>query len=141
MARMIKEVTNIGITLETLMADPGDIICYDPGSVMHRHLEDYDHWPVAREVFKNIYRPWDEPIAFLPNTPETHLMEHGCKPFYKWVGVWALKLPISIYVQSLESPEPVIVPKGHWLCIGTQGEPYHMADEKLRSRYLVPANV
>jgi hypothetical protein len=137
MARVVRQSTNIELTLETLMADAGDIVCYDPGTHPRPELDDYDHWPVQRSLFKETYRPWDDP-AWRPNPAEAHLMLNNCRPYYKWVGIWALKLPISIYVQSLESPEPAVVPKGRWLCIGSQGEPYNMSDESIRARYLIP---
>lgn len=138
MARVIRQSTNIEITLEILLADAGDVICYDPGTVERKSIDDYEHWPVQRELFRQTYRSWNEP-DWRPNAAEAHLMLNGCKPFYKWAGVWALRLPINIYVQSLESPEPVVVPKGRWLCIGSQGEPYNMSDDNIRSRYLIPA--
>jgi hypothetical protein len=140
MARVISQITNVELTLETLMADPGDIICYLPSTKRKDQVEDYDHWPVQRELFRETYKPWDDKM-WRPNDAEAHLMEHGCRPYYKATGVWALRLPISIYVQSLESPEPAVVPRGRWLCIGSQGEPYNMNDEQIHSRYIVPENV
>lgn len=138
MAQVVRQTVNIEITLEVLMADVGDVICYDPSNGAHDDLDDYDHWPVQRELFRQTYRPWDDP-NWRPNAAESQLMLNGCKPFYKWVGVWALRLPINIYVQSLESPEPIVVPRGRWLCIGSQGEPYNMSDDNIRGRYLIPA--
>jgi hypothetical protein len=93
---------------------------------------------VRRDLFRQTYRQWDEP-DWKPNAAENHLMENGCRPFYKAVGVWAKRLRKSAYVQSLESPEPVLVPPGRWLCIGTEGEPYNMNDGNFRTRYIVPA--
>ncbi len=141
MAQLVKVPTNIDASIETLLAEQGDIICYDPGDGTRLdEIDDYDHWPVQSELFRKTYRPWDEP-EWRPNPAQEFLMLHRCRPYFKWQGVWALRLPISIYVQSLESPEPVVVPRGRWLCIGTEGEPYHMNDESLRARYLVPAEV
>ncbi len=122
------------------MADPGDIICYNPGDTVKNNLDEYEHWPVQKDVFKKTYKPWNDP-TWRPNLSEAQLMQHGCRPYYKFAGVWALRLPLSIYLQSLESPQPVIVPKGRWLCIGADGEPYHMTDESLHTRYIVPENV
>ena len=140
MARVISQVTNVELTLETLMADAGDIICYNPGDKKLNDVSEYEQWPVAKELFKKTYTAWDDG-SWRPNPAEAHLMEHGCLPFFKSTGVWALRLPISIFVQSLESPEPAIVPRGRWLCIGSQGEPYNMNDEQIHARYIVPANV
>ncbi len=138
MARVISEDTNIEVTLEVLSAGVGDIVIYSlDDNTVHENLEDYDHWPVRRDLFRRTYKPWDEP-GWKPNEAELHLIMHGCRPYYKYKGVWALKLPIGIYVQSLESPEPVLVPKGRWLCIGTEGEPYNMSEENLRARYVMP---
>jgi len=136
MARVINTVTNIELTLETLMADAGDIICYNPGAEPKTEMADYDQWPVAKELFKKTYKAWDDG-SWRPNTAEAHLMEHGCLPYFKSAGIWALRLPISIYVQSLESPEPSVVPRGRWLCIGLEGEPYNMNDEQMHTRYVV----
>lgn len=136
MARVLPDAKSIEITLETLAARKGDIICYAPGTIVHQNLDEYEHWPVRRDLFRQTYRQWDEP-DWKPNAAESHLMEHGCRPFYKAAGVWAKRLRKSMYVQSLESPEPVLVPPGRWLCIGTEGEPYHMNDENFRTRYIV----
>jgi hypothetical protein len=136
MAKMLKEAQDIEITLEVLSADEGDIICYNPGSVRLEHLEDYDHWPVRRDLFRENYRPWDE-AGWLPNPAEEHLLLNGCRPFYKVVGVWAQYLTRALYVQSLESPRPVLVPPGRWLCVGVRGEPYHMNDEEFHNRYML----
>lgn len=138
MARLISETTNIEVTLEVLSAGRGDIIIYDPGTEVKPELSDYDHWPVRRDLFKRTYKSWGDP-NWKPNEAEMHLMVNGCRPYYKFVGVWALKLPFGIYVQSLESPEPVLVPAGRWLCIGSEGEPYNMSEENLFSRYMAPA--
>jgi hypothetical protein len=136
MARVISTVTNIELTLETLMADAGDIICYNPGDHLKNAVDQYEHWPVAKELFKKTYKQWDDG-SWRPNPAEAHLMEHGCLPYFKSTGVWALRLPISIYVQSLESPEPSVVPRGRWLCIGSEGEPYNMNDEQIHARYVM----
>jgi hypothetical protein len=136
MCRVISQITNVELTLETLMADAGDIICYNPGDKRRDEVADYEHWPVARELFRKTYKPWNDP-SWRPNLAEGHLMEHGCRPYYKSTGIWALRLPINIYVQSLESPEPTVVPRGRWLCIGSEGEPYNMNDDQIHARYVV----
>ena len=137
MAKVLNETTDIQITLEVLVAGEGDIICYTPGSEAKDDLDDYDHWPVRRDLFRQNYRAWDEP-GWQPNAAELHLLSRGCRPFYKKVGVWAQCMRYPLYIQSLESPRPVLLPPGRWLCIGAQGEPYHMNDHEFRSRYIVP---
>lgn len=137
MARMIDESQEISATIEILQASSGDIICYRPDGIRHRSIDDYDHWPVKREIFAKTYRRWEDP-RWRPNAAEGFLMEHGCLPYYKALGVWALRLPIAIYMQSLESPQPVVVPPGRWLCIGAEGEPYHMSDDSFHERYQFP---
>ncbi len=138
MARVAKAITEVQVTLEVLVADQGDIICYTPGEAAQENLDNYEHWPVKVELFRQNYKKWDEP-DWQPNPAEIQLLTNGCRPYYKAVGVWALKLPLGIYVQSLESPEPVVVPAGRWLCIGVEGEPYNMNDDNFHTRYVVPA--
>lgn len=135
MAKILHEARDIEITLEVLSAGEGDIICYTPGDEAKENLDDYNHWPVRRDLFRQNYRPWNEP-GWQPNPAELHLMSYGCRPYYKTVGIWAQRLTRSLFVQSLESPRPVLLPPGRWLCIGVQGEPYHMNDYEFNSRYL-----
>ncbi|MBZ0297311.1 MAG: hypothetical protein K8L99_32425 [Anaerolineae bacterium] len=123
-------------TKESLIAKTGDIICYTPGDHAMNSLDDYHQWPVRADLFRKTYRPWDE-IPWKPNAAEADLMLHGCKPFYKFLGVWAMHLRKDVHIQSLESPKPVQVTAGRWLCIGAHGEPYHMSDKDFRSRYQV----
>lgn len=137
MARIAQEMTEVQVTLEVLVAAEGYIICYNPSDAIYDDIDQYDHWPVQADLFRQNYKRWDEP-GWQPTPAQIHLLAKGCRPFYKTSGIWALKLPIPIYVQSLESPEPVVVPAGRWLCIGTEGEPYNMNEKNLRERYLVP---
>lgn len=134
MARMLDEDANIETTLEILAADKGDIMLYAPGEQLHENIDDYDHWPVRADLFRQTYARWDD-MTWQPTPTQKYLMSNGCLPYYRKRGVWALMLPISIYIQSLESPEPVVVPAGRWLAIGAEGEPYHMNDESFRERY------
>ncbi len=135
MARELTHTRRIDVSLETLVAQPGDILCFDPGDKRRKSLNDYDHWPVRGDLFQSVYRPWDE-RNWQPNAAEQHLLKHGCRPYYKVSGVWARRLRRSMLIQSLESPHPVKVPAGYWLCIGSQGEPYHMSDRKFHERYV-----
>jgi len=134
MAKMLDDDANIETTLEVLNADKGDIMLYTPGDELHDNLDDYDHWPVRVDLFRQTYARWND-MTWQPTPTQKHLMRFGCLPYYRKRGVWALKLPISIYIQSLESPEPVVVPVGRWLAIGSEGEPYHMSDDSFNERY------
>jgi hypothetical protein len=119
---------------DTLIAQAGYMICYDPGQVVWPGLEDYFHWPVEPEIFHKTYKPWDE-ADLTPSPTESHLMSLGCKPYYKFVGIWAKKLNEDALVQTMESPEPVTIPPGVWLSIGVEGEPYAMSDRTFHTRY------
>ncbi len=134
MAQMLANHADINVTLEVLSANKGDIMLYTAGKVLHDSLDEYDHWPVRADLFRQIYARWDD-MTWQPTVTEKFLMQNGCIPYYRKRGVWALRLPISIYVQSLESPEPVVVPAGRWLAIGTEGEPYNMSEDSFRERY------
>lgn len=122
--------------LETRIAEAGDILCFDPGSRTRRRLYDYDYWSVKPDIFKQTYRKW-ESADWQPNPPQAHLMAHGCRPYYKYVGVWAHQLAKPTRVQSIESPMPVRVESGAWVLIGTQGEPWYSDDEAFHKRYIV----
>ncbi len=138
MAKVLRTSRTISITMESLLATAGDIVCYDPGGTQARpSIDDYDHWPVRKDLFRQNYKAWDEK-NWRPNAAEAQLIENGCRPYYKAAGIWARRLRRGVVVQSLESPEPILIPPGRWLCIGSQGEPYHMGDEKFRARYVTP---
>lgn len=110
---------------------------YDPGDgIRQDSIDDYNHWPVRSDIFRRTYRVWDE-SNWQPNDAEHHLMAQGCLPYYKHSGVWAKRLTEPVWMQSLESVQPVEVPPGRWLVIGTEGEPYHEADARFRERYIV----
>jgi len=134
MAKMLDDNANIETTLEILNADKGDIMLYTPGDELHDNLDDYDHWPVRVDLFRHTYARWND-MTWQPTPTQKFLMSRGCLPYYRTRGVWALRLPINIYIQSLESPEPVVVPAGRWLAIGSEGEPYHMSDKSFHERY------
>lgn len=137
MARVLSTAVGVLTTIEVLAAEKGDIMIYDPGDGSEKpRVADFYHWPVKRDLFRNTYKPWDE-RGWRPNPAEAQLVLHGCRPYYKHIGVWALLLKQPVLIQSLESPQPVEVPPGHWLVIGSEGEPYHMLDDKFRERYIV----
>jgi len=139
MARVLEMPTNVKTTIEVLSASAGDIMIYDPADgTKQAELDDYDHWPVQRDLFRKTYKPW-KIENWKPSPAEAHLLSFGCRPYYKHTGVWAIRLDAPRLIQSLESPRPVEVPPGRWLIIGSEGEPYHMSDVKFRERYELPS--
>jgi len=136
LARLVDKTVGVKKTLEVLTASKGDIMVYNPGDGTQRDtIDEYEHWPVRRDLFQSTYKLWSE--KWTPNAAEKHLLDNGCIPYYKSTGVWAMRLDRPRLVQSLESPEPVEVPPGRWLVIGSEGEPYHTNDRVFRQRYLV----
>ena len=119
---------------EILVADGEYVICYDTGDHVGGRFEDYHRWPIRKDIFDRDYRIWDE-VGWMPIPAQLHLMSLGCLPYYKIAHVWAKELVQDTPVRSLESPEPVLIPAGAWLCIGTEGEPYSMDKETFHSRY------
>ena len=137
MARTINIPVDVEMTIEILSAHEGDVMIYDPeGGARRPDIGSYDHWPVQRDLFNKTYKIWDD-LRWMPNDAELHLILYGCRPYYKYKGVWAMQLEKPVLIQSLESPKPVEVPPGRWLIIGSEGEPYHMQDRKFRERYQV----
>lgn len=128
----------IRLKWDTLVAHAGYMICYDVSDGRTRaKLDDYEHWPVEPDIFAKTYRPWD--TAFKPSAPEKHLYELGCRPFYKFAGLWAKKVVKPVYVQTIESVKPVEVPIGAYITIGIKGEPTSMSAEEFYMRYEPPA--
>jgi hypothetical protein len=118
---------------ETLIAQAGYMICYTVGDEAKARLSDYEHWPVEAAIFAKTYKLWDE--AFEPSPAQEHLLQYGCKPYYKAAGVWAKTLEEDIYIQGVEHEKPVLVAKERVLAIGAEGEPYHMGSETFHDRY------
>jgi hypothetical protein len=118
---------------ETLIAQAGYMICYNTSDEPLEKLSDYEQWPVDPEIFAKTYKAWDE--DFQPNAALSHLMENGCKPYYKAAGVWAKTLEEDVYIQGIEHEKPVLVGKERVLAIGAEGEPYHMGAETFHDRY------
>lgn len=137
MAKLLIISKDIDIKIETITGKIGDFLCYNPGAERRENADDYDHWPVRRDIFFKTYKPWPRE-GWEPNPAEQHLMELDCVPYYKAQGVWAQRLREGRLVQSLESPAPVEVPPGRWLVIGSHGEPYSVTNEEFRKRYIVP---
>jgi hypothetical protein len=127
----------IEFPFETVTVEAGYIICYDPGDGQKKkRINEYDHWPVRPDLFEQTYRRWDVP-RWKPNPAAEHLMRNGCRPYYKFAGVWAKQLLEPTYIQSVESDEPVLAPAGMWIALGSKNEPWYMEDETFRSRYVV----
>ncbi len=134
MAHPINVGAEVDTDYETLSIGSKHMMCYNPGEVVHDSLTAYEHWPVRMDIFTNDYRDWEFP-QWSPTPPQKRLMSFGCKPYYKIAGVWAARLKRPIFVQSIESPQPVEIPAGAWLCIGGMGEPYSMPEDEFVKRY------
>lgn len=86
---MIREVTEaeapkriVNHSGDVVFAAAGDVICYSPGEHLQPSLDEYEHWALSAWDFTQHYHPWDSPERQLSST-EQHLMELGCKPYYK----------------------------------------------------------
>jgi DNA-binding transcriptional MerR regulator len=121
---------------ETLHLGTDYMLCYNPGHQPQRTLTDYDYWPVRGDIFDLTYRLWDA-TSWLPTPAERHLLQAGCKPYFKAEEVWAKKLTRPTYIQMIESPKPVLVPPEMWLLIGILGEPWYMDELAFCARYTV----
>lgn len=40
----------------------------------------------------------------------------------------------------MESDEPSVAPKGAWLCVGMEGEPWSMTEAWFQAHYLLPGH-
>ena len=134
MARELRTAQTIVSNAGPLQALPGDMLCYRPDDPTQPGGG--ERWPVRRELFERVYRPWDEALPQVAGLEA--LQQAGCRPWYKVRGVWALGLLAARRVQSLESAQPVTVAAGNWLLIGLAGEPWHMDDAAFHSRYHLP---
>ena len=119
---------------DRLVAEAGYMICYNPGDIVYTTIDQYDHWPVAPEIFMQTYNTWDEPY-WKPTPPQRHLLAAGCRPFYKATGIWAKKLENDVYLQSKEHVAPVKIATGMYVAIGHDGEPYSMGETTIHRRY------
>lgn len=128
----------IEFPFETVTVDAGYVICYDPGDGQRKkRIYEYEHWPVRPDLFDATYKRWDVP-RWIPNEAEKHLMMMGCRPHYKWAGVWAKQLHEPTYVQSVESDEPVLAPAGMWIALGAKNEPWYIEEDTFQGRYIIP---
>ena len=121
----------------TLAAPAGYWIAYVAGKTLKESLDDYEPRPIEPHIFADTYRPWNEP-TWKPTVTEAHLQRLGCQPYYKIAGVWAKQLAIETWVQGMESDAPSLSPKGAWLCVGTEGEPWSVTEAWFQMRYLMP---
>jgi hypothetical protein len=118
----------------TTVATAGYKICYMAGDLPRPNLHDYPHWPVEPSIFNQTYRAWDEP-NWQPTPAEIHLIQLGCRPYYKAAHVWAKEIREDTYIQSIEHEQPVLAETGKILAIGVKGEPYTMGDQTFSERY------
>jgi len=121
---------------EMLTAEAGYWIAYVAGKVLKETLDDYNPRPIDPDVFADTYRAWDEAEKTLTAT-QVHLLRLGCQPYYKFAGVWAKQLDTDAWIQGMESEEPVLIPAGAWLCIGTNGEPWSVTDAWFQTHYIL----
>ena len=121
----------------TITAEAGYWIAYAAGKVLKTALDDYKPRPIEPQIFAETYRPWDEPQEQLTPT-QAHLQQLGCRPYYKTAGVWAKQLDAETKVQGIESAQPSLAPKGAWLCVGMEGEPWSITEDWFKTHYLSP---
>lgn len=124
----------IEYTYDHAYAEAGDVICFTPGTEKQDEILEYEHWSVKPEIFQKTYRVWNEP-RWNPSESEEHLMAFGCRPYYKYMGIWARELQEPTYVKTLENEAPVLIPAGMWLAIGTDGEPWTIEPDDFTDRY------
>jgi hypothetical protein len=142
MARMLplEEAPKIMIAAgNEITAEAGYWIAYAAGDVLKSTLDDYKPRPVDPDIFAETYRSWDEP-NWQPTPTEAHLQQLGCKPYYKIASVWAKQLTAETWVKGMESDEATMSPKGAWLCIGTEGEPWSMTEVWFQAHYMMPGH-
>ena len=114
-------------------------IAYEVEGVLKETLNDYKPRPIGPKIFAETYHRWDEP-DWHPTPIEAYLRRLGCQPYYKITGVWAKQLAAETWIQSRESAAPSLVPKGAWLCIGMEGEPWSMMEALFEALYLTPGH-
>jgi hypothetical protein len=124
----------------TITAEAGYWIAYAAGDVLKATLDDYKPRPIEPDIFAETYRRWDEPNWHKTPT-QAHLQRLGCQSYYKFVGVWAKQLTADTQVQSIESAKPTLAPRGAWLCVGTDGEPWSMTDVWFQEHYWLPGRI
>lgn len=121
----------------TITAEAGYWIAYVAGETLQATLDDYKPRPIEWDIFAETYRIWDEPLYDLTAT-EAHLQQLGCTPYYKFANVWAKKLNTDTWVHGIESTKVSLTPRGMWLCISDEGEPWGITDAWFQAHYLLP---
>jgi len=132
----------VKFTHEVVSVEAGYIICFEASGEPRPTLYDYPYWPVKPRTFSSTYRAWDEP-DWTPTAAQQHLLSLGCKPYYKH-GVWGKQISDAMYVQSIESSEPVYIEAGMWLLVDVEpgrSGPYYNGDAQFRRRYIVAEKV
>jgi hypothetical protein len=129
--------------LENLIARAGDMICFDGGRRPHPRLYDYPHWPAEPQWFAEYYEAVEDP-GWQPTEAQRHLVSLGCRAWVRRGGAWAMRVTRPTRVQSRESPQPVLVPPGTWVCnLGADGDGpkgfWAMNDDAFQWRYEMPA--
>jgi hypothetical protein len=120
-------------------AEAGYWVAYEAGYKLKETLDEYHPRPIEPNIFARTYRLWDEPKRHL-TPPQAHLQRLGCQAYYKTANVWAKLLTTEVWVQSIESAEPTLVPAGEWLCIGVEGEPWSMTEVWFQAHYRLAEN-
>lgn len=126
------------IDAHTIIDETGYWVVYVAGETV-KTMDDYKPRSIEPTIFAKTYRPWDVPNRELTLT-EVQLQRFGCQPYYKIMGVWAKRVTNEIWVQSLEGNKPLLAPKGTWLCIGSEGEPWSMTDVWFQAHYRLPGS-
>lgn len=95
-----------------------------------------DRHPIQYDIFADTYALWPGKLADL--TPEQHnLVQQGCIPYIKIVGVWAKVVNVPTQIRGLEHwNNSVDVPMGHVIAVGIEGEPYNMPFSSFHMRYV-----
>jgi len=120
-----------------IIAQTGYWIAYAADEALKATLDDYKPRPIEPDIFAISYRPWNE-RNWRPTSTEAHLQQLSCKPYYKVAPVWAKLLTAETWVHSLESAWPTLVPRGEWLCVGVEGEPWSVTEAWFQAHYLLP---
>ena len=100
-----------------------------------RPIDELPAHPIQWDIFTKTYKPLSIDLNKL-NKAERSLINQGCRPFYKFVGVWGKLVTGETWINGLEhGNEEVEVPVGHVLMIGVDGEPYHTSLRKFVGLY------
>jgi hypothetical protein len=132
MARMV-------VSDETLNSVDGYWIAYVAGDTSQENGDDYQLRLIAPDIFHKSYQPWDE-TNWQATSIEAHLLSLNCQAYYKSVGVWAKQLSTPRSIQSMESGEIAVAPKGTWLCITMERKAWTIPEAHFYAQYLLPGH-